>query len=182
MFFSFKTQSILPEYISIGKFVAVHGLKGELVLKHVLGKKTSLKGVKALFVETHPGAYMPWFIQEAKARTIDEVLVKLDDVPTPELAKKLNQKIIWLKEDDFEKQASKSAAISFIGFTVVNEGVLLGPIIEVIEQPHQILCTIDMNGKEALIPLHQESLGEIDRVKKQIHVTLPEGLLELYMD
>ena len=38
----------MPEYFKIGKLVAVHGLKGELLLKHTLGKKTSLKGLQAL--------------------------------------------------------------------------------------------------------------------------------------
>ena len=38
-------------YLSIGKIVAVHGLKGEVLLKHELGKKTSLKGLQAVFIE-----------------------------------------------------------------------------------------------------------------------------------
>lgn len=170
----------MSDYISIGKFVAVHGLRGELILKHALGKKTNLKGVKALFIEESKNAYMPWFIHEAKARSASEILVMLDDINSPELARKLNQKTIWLTKEDFEKQASESAAISFIGFTIVEDNKAIGIITEVIEQPHQILCTIDIDGKEALIPLHQESLLKIDRPKKQVHVTLPEGLLELY--
>ena len=36
------------EYFKIGKFVASFGLKGELVLKHNLGKKSSLKGIQAI--------------------------------------------------------------------------------------------------------------------------------------
>ena len=170
----------MSNYISIGKFVAVHGLKGELILKHALGKKTNLKGVKAIFTEASEDAYMPWFLQEAKARTVNEIMVKLEDINTPEAAKKLNQKTIWLSKEDFEKQASQSAAICFIGYAVVEKGKTLGIITEILEQPHQILCTIIINTKEALIPLHQESLLQVDRAKKQIHVNLPEGLIELY--
>lgn len=170
----------MPNYISIGKFVAVHGLKGELILKHALGKKTSLKGVKAIFTASSEDTYMPWFLQEAKARTTNEILIKLEDINTPEAAKKLNQKTIWFSKEDFDKQASQSAAISFIGYAVVQDGNILGIITEVIEQPHQILCTIIINQKEALIPLHQESLLQVNRIKKQIHVNLPEGLIELY--
>ncbi|MEO7313443.1 MAG: ribosome maturation factor RimM [Chitinophagaceae bacterium] len=170
----------MSDYISIGKFVAVHGLKGELILKHALGKKTSFKGVKAIFTQTADRAYMPWFIEYAKGRTADEVLIKLEDINTPEAAKKVNQKTIWLTKEDFDQQASQSAAISFIGFMIIEDENELGVITEVIEQPHQILCTIDINGKEVLIPLHQESLLKVDRPKRQIHVNLPEGLIELY--
>jgi 16S rRNA processing protein RimM len=56
----------------------------------------------------------------------------------------------------------------------------LSPIEEVINQPHQILLRITLKGKEVLIPLHEESLDKIDHVKKQVHVILPDGLLEIY--
>ena len=171
----------MSNYISIGKFVAVHGLKGELILKHALGKKTSLKGVQALFIEESKSTYIPWFIQQTKPRSQMEVLIKLEGVDTPESAKKFNQKTIWLTREDFEKQASKSAPISFIGFTVVEDDKILGTITEVIEQPHQVLCTIYVDGKEVLIPLHQETLQQVDRIKKVIYVTLPEGLIKLYL-
>ncbi len=68
-----------------------------------------------------------------------------------------------------------------MGFMVVDEGKKIGNIIEVIEQPHQILCTILVGEKEAYIPLHQDSLIKIDRKKKEVHVSLPDGLLELYL-
>ena len=110
-----------------------------------------------------------------------EVLIKLEGVDTPESAKKFNQKTIWLTREDFEKQASKSAPISFIGFTVVEDDKILGTITEVIEQAHQVLCTIYVDGKEVLIPLHQETLQQVDRIKKMIYVTLPEGLIKLYL-
>jgi 16S rRNA processing protein RimM len=43
------------------------------------------------------------------------------------------------------------------------------------------LCTVFINEKEVLIPLHEESLLKIDRRKKQVHVALPEGLLDIYL-
>ena len=41
----------MKQYNRIGKLVATHGLAGEVVLKHELGKKTSLKGLECLFLE-----------------------------------------------------------------------------------------------------------------------------------
>ena len=34
--------------------------------------------------------------------------------------------------------------------------------------------------KEALIPIHQETLKKTDNKKKLVYVSLPEGLLEIY--
>ena len=56
----------------------------------------------------------------------------------------------------------------------------LGEIIEVIEQPHQVLCTIMYNGKEALIPVHEANLVKLDKKNKKVYVELPDGLLEIY--
>jgi hypothetical protein len=47
------------------KLVAVHGLKGELISKHELGKKSSLKDVKAIFIEDKKDSFFPWFIETA---------------------------------------------------------------------------------------------------------------------
>jgi 16S rRNA processing protein RimM len=50
----------------------------------------------------------------------------------------------------------------------------------VIEQPHQLLCRISLNGKEALIPVHQETLQKIDKQGKRVMVELPDGLLDIF--
>jgi 16S rRNA processing protein RimM len=74
----------------------------------------------------------------------------------------------------------KSAPIALLGYLLINEGEELAPIEEVINQPHQILLRITYKEKEVLIPLHEESLDTIDHAKKQVHVILPDGLLEIY--
>ncbi len=61
-----------------------------------------------------------------------------------------------------------------------DEGREIGEIIEVIEQPHQVLCTVMVGGKEALIPVHGESLEKIDKKNKKVHVIIPDGLLDIY--
>jgi 16S rRNA processing protein RimM len=47
----------MAEYYNIGKFAGSHGLQGELLLVHELGKKTSLKGLQALFIEEKKGKH-----------------------------------------------------------------------------------------------------------------------------
>jgi len=50
----------------------------------------------------------------------------------------------------------------------------------VIEQPHQVLCAILLNGKEALIPIHEDSLEKVDKKNRRVYVNLPDGLLDIY--
>jgi 16S rRNA processing protein RimM len=170
----------MNEYINIGRIVASFGLKGEVILKHALGKKTPLKGVETLFIEERKGAYLPYFMESARAKDHEETYVKLEGVNTKESANRLASRNVWLMEDDFRKLAGKSAPISLLGYQLITEDEKLGPIEEVIEQPHQVLLRISLDGNEALIPLHEETLDGIDHDRKEVHVTLPDGLLDIY--
>ncbi len=169
------------EYFKIGKLVAVHGLQGELLLKHQLGKKTSLKGLQAIFVEEKKNSFLPWFIETTKIKSENEIFLKIEGINTREAAIKLTQKEIWVPETDFKKFAAKSAPASLLGYTIINNNEPLGEILELIEQPHQLLCRLEIKGKEVLIPLHQETLKKINHTKKEVLVELPDGLLEIYM-
>ena len=168
------------EYFKIGKFVAAHGLKGELLLKHSLGKKTSLKNLRTIFIE-EKNSFLPWFIESARIKNHEEVYINLEGVDTREAAFKLTQKEVWLPEPDFKKFAAKSAPAGLLGYIIINEKEPVGEILEVIEQPHQVLCRLEIKGKEVLIPLHDNTLQKIDHRKKQVLVTLPEGLLDIYL-
>ena len=170
----------MTEYFKIGKFVGTFGLKGELVLKHNLGKKTSLKGLQSLFVEERKESFIPWFVESTRIKTEEELFVKLEGVNTREAALKITQKEAWIPEEDFKKFSAKSSPINLLGYDVMEEDKLLGKILEVIEQPHQVLCRIDINGKEAYIPLHEETIIKVDRKNNRVIVALPPGLLEIY--
>ena len=172
----------MTEYFNIGKLVAVHGLQGELLLKHELGKKTSLKGLQAIFIEEKNQSFIPYFIELAKIKSEDEVYLKIEGIHTREKAQLLANKKVWIPEGDFKKLAAKSAPAGLLGYQIINEGKPLGEILELIEQPHQLLCRLEIEGKEVLIPLHEETLQKVNHAKKQVLVDLPDGLLEIYLD
>lgn len=167
-------------YRNIGKLVAVFGLQGELVLQHRLGKKTTFKGLKALFLEEKKGEMLPWFVQQVRAKGEEDVYVKFEGIDTKETARRLVQKEVWLPEAEVLQFAGKSAPITFVGFHLWQGTEDLGEILEVIEQPHQMLCRIDLEGKEALIPIHGETLRKVDKKGRKVFVELPDGLLDVY--
>lgn len=156
-------------------------MKGELVLKHNLGKKTSLKGLTAIFIEEKKESFIPWFIESTRIKNEEEVHIKLEGINVREQAIPLTQKEVWIPEKDFLKFAAKTSPINLLGYEIMEGDLLLGKILEVIEQPHQVLCRIDYHNKEVLIPLHEETILKIDRKKKLVLVQLPAGLLDIYI-
>ncbi len=171
----------MTEYFKIGKLVSAFGLKGELILKHNLGKKTSLKGLSAIFVEERKESFLPWFIESTKIKSEDEVYLKLADVNVREAAIKLTQKEVWIPEEDFKKFSAKSSPINLLGYTIEENKQPLGTILEVIEQPHQVICRLSIQEKEAFIPLNESTLLRIDHKGRRVVVELPEGLLDVYL-
>jgi 16S rRNA processing protein RimM len=171
----------MAQYFKIGKLAASFGLKGEVVLQHSLGKKTSLKGLDAIFIEDKKDSFLPYFIESSSVKNDAEIFIKLDGVDTKEVARKLTPKEVWITEENFKKFTAASAPIAMLGFNLItDEDEDLGEILEVIEQPHQILCAVMIDGKEALIPIHEESLDKIDQKNRKVYVTLPDGLLDIY--
>ena len=169
------------EYFKAGKLVAASGLKGELIFKHELGKKTSLKDLKAVFIEDKKDSFIPYFIESTRIKNDSEIYLKLEGIDTREAAATLSPKEVWMTEADFKKYAAKSAPASLLGYTIINNKDRLSEILEVIEQPHQLLCRIEINEKEVLIPLNESFLKKIDHKKKEVIVELPDGLLDIYL-
>jgi 16S rRNA processing protein RimM len=172
----------MNEYFKIGKLAATFGVQGQMVLQHNLGKKTSLKGLEAIFIEEKNDSFLPYFITATKIKNDKEIFISLEGIESKEEARLLIKKDVWLNETDFKKFAAAAAPISFLGFMVIDHEEELGEVLEVIEQPHQVLCRIMVGGKEVLIPLHEDSLEKIDKKNRRLYVNLPDGLLDIYKD
>lgn len=171
----------MEQYQNIGKFVSTFGIKGELVLEHHLGEQASLEKVKALFIEESPGRFIPYFLQGSKARKAEEMLILLEGISTPEKAKLLVRKKVWMLEQEVKLIAEATAPIGWLGFDVYDGKKQLGKVLEVIEQPAQILLRLEISEKEVLVPLNESTLQKIDVKKQRIVVELPAGLLDIYL-
>jgi 16S rRNA processing protein RimM len=170
----------MNQYFKIGKLAATFGLNGQLILTHHLGRKTSLKGLENIFIEDTPNSFIPYFLVSSKIKNDHEVYLQLEGITSKEAAARFVKKEIWLAEQDFKKFSSAAAPVSFLGFTIINENRELGEVVEVIEQPHQVLCRIYFNGKETFIPVHEHTLEKIDKKNSKLYITLPDGLLDIY--
>jgi len=172
----------MTDYVHIGKIVAPHGVAGQIILEHALGKPIHFKGIDALFVEKNEGSFIPYFIQSATAKTDTITHLQIEGIQSREATSVLMSKKVWLPQDAFQKLVDKSSPLALLGYQVQQDGQDLGIIQEVIEQPHQLMVTILYKGQEAYIPLHEESLLGVDHSKKVVLVNLPDGLLDLYTE
>jgi len=168
-------------YIKVGSIVATHGTEGELIIRHNLGRKSVFPGVETFFIEMIRDSFLPYFPQQIRARNEDEIIVRLESVSTREMALGLLKKNVWLPEKLVAKIAAKNAPVSMLGYMVQNDGADLGVVLEVIEQPQQILLRLEIETKEVLVPLNESTLKKIDHKTRMILVSLPDGLIDIYL-
>ena len=168
-------------YRNIGKIVSAFGLKGEMIVLHHLGKKISPSKIKVIFLEQKKDELLPHFVDQIKSKGQDELLLKLEGIDSRESATKYIRHDVWLREEEVQVHIQKNNPIGWVGYHLLDQGRDLGPVLEVIEQPHQVLCRLEMQTKEVLIPINEQTLEKVDHKSQNIMVTLPDGLLEVYL-
>ncbi|MCW3461841.1 ribosome maturation factor RimM [Chitinophaga nivalis] len=171
----------MSNYFSIGKLASAHGLQGDLLLRHSLGKRSALKGVTVIFLEERKNSFIPYFVENVTVKDSEHVYIKLEGVDSKEAAHKLMPGQVYLQEEDFKQQTASSAPLAMLGFAVEDkQHGLLGNIEEVIEMPMQVLIKVFIKGKEALLPVNEQSLIKVDKKNQVVYLDLPDGLIELY--
>ena len=157
------------------------GLKGEMILLHHLGKKITVSKIKVVFLEQKKGELLPYFVEQIRNKGDDELSLKLEGIDSREAAAQFIRREVWLKEEEIQIHIQKNNPIGWVGYRVMDQGRDLGPILEVIEQPHQVLCRLEMEAKEVLIPINEKTLNKVDHKNRSVLLTLPDGLLEVYL-
>lgn len=168
-------------YRNIGKIVSAFGLKGDLILLHHLGKKIAVSKMKVIFLEQKKDELLPYFIENIRKKGEGELLLKLEGINSKEAAAKFIRREVWLNEEEILTHTQKNNPIGWVGYRILDQGNDLGPILEIIEQPHQVLCRLEINAKEVLIPLNEQTLHKVDHKDKTVLLTLPDGLLDVYL-
>ena len=165
----------------IGKIGKPHGVKGELTM-HIDDDVFDRTDADYVILSID-GTLVPFFFEEYRFRTDETVLVKFADIDTTDEARRLTGCEVYFERN--KSQAEESSSLSWaeiVGFNVVDSraGNIIGKVENVNLSTINTLLEVRSNeGKEILIPAVDEIINHIDADKREITVTLPEGLLEI---
>lgn len=168
------------ELYKIGKFNKTHGVKGELILTFTDDSFSCSEG--NYFVCRMDGLFVPFFIESYMIRSSNSALIKLDRIDSAEEATIfVNTDVYYPKEYAREPDEEDVTWDFFIGFKVTDTSdEVLGEIAYVDTSTANTLFVINRpDGKEWLVPAHEEFIAGVDVRNRNITLSLPEGFLSL---
>lgn len=156
-----------------------HGLKGEVTISLDLDATADWENLKTIFVEKK-SQLVPYFIETISVRN-NKAFVKLEDVDTPEYASLLKGGSLYLPKKERPKLAKgEFYNEEIIDFEVIDSEIgTLGSVQDIEVAGQNRFLIIKYNEKEIMIPVNGPFITSINKLKKKIIVSLPEGFLDI---
>jgi 16S rRNA processing protein RimM len=155
------------------------GFKGEIVFATESLDPEDFKGYSFIFVAID-GLPVPFKVASTRIKS-GQLILKLEDVDSESEAKTLNGKEVFLEGLPEGDESDQPSFDELEGYSVIDRDAgRLGVIQEIEELPMQYIARCDYGGKEVLIPMNESVVISIDPDRKEVHVVLPDGLLDVY--
>ena len=165
----------------LGTLTKPFGLKGALCAYFDVDDCERYLDLDAVFIETD-GEMLPYMIEDLQFRGNNQFVIKLQDVDIDNV-REFVQTELYLPLSRLPKLTGNRFYFhEVIGFQVVDEQLgEIGTCKGFMELTNNPLMQVDHDGTEILIPASSEFVSNVDRENKTLHVTTPEGLVELYL-
>lgn len=173
----------LKDCFYLGKITKRYSFKGELIISLDTDEPEIYKNLKSVFININ-GRLIPYFIEKSKSQKKSTLRVKFEDINSEEEALFIINKEVYLPLENLPKLKGKKFYYhEIIGYNVVdtNHGNI-GLVVKVEDKTSQSIFIVKNTGKEILIPVNDNIIQMINRKNKTIHITAPNGLIDLYLN
>lgn len=164
----------------IGKLGKPHGVQGEISF---LFTDDVFDRVDADYLLLCiDGILVPFFIEEYRFKSAENALVKFEDIDSEGRARQLTGCEVFFERSLSDGAEQGLSWAEIIGFTVINRlnDEVVGHITEVDNTTINTLFEIKTTtGKDILVPAHEELIHESDMQRREIRMSIPDGLLDL---
>ena len=166
----------------VGKIVKTHGLKGEVTLRIDNEQFDDIEELNYFLLDVNE-QLIPFFIEDIAYHS-NKAFVLFQDLKTLEAASQLVGRSAYLPLKLLpEKTGNDFYSHEVVDYLVVDEVKgELGKVNEIIEYPTQSIIQIIRDGKEILIPIHDDIIKDVNRDEKKIYINAPSGLIDMYLE
>ena len=164
----------------IGKLGKAHGVKGELSF---LFSDDVFDRVDADYLVLDiDGILVPFFMEEYRFKSNEKALVKFVDIDSEERVRQLTGCEVFFPRNLSDSDAEHVSWAEIIGFAVIDKqnGQVVGHIKAIDDTTINTLFEIETTaGNDILLPAHEELIHEADMQRREIRMSIPDGLLDL---
>jgi len=170
------------ECFYLGKIVSKYSFKGEVLVKIDTDDPEIYENMESVFVSLGNNL-VPFFLDKCRLHKSTLLRIDFEEVKTESDADRIMGSKLYLPLAMLPKlSGNKFYFHEIIDYKVIDAmhgdiGVITG----VNDTTSQALFEIEKEGKEILIPITDEIINKVDREDKTIHVSTPEGLVDLYI-
>ena len=170
------------ECFYLGKIVSKYSFKGEVLVKIDTDDPEIYENMESVFVSLGNNL-VPFFLDKCRLHKSTLLRIDFEEVKTESDADRIMGSKLYLPLAMLPKlSGNKFYFHEIIDYKVIDAmhgdiGVITG----VNDTTSQALFEIEKEGKEILIPITDEIITKVDREDKTIHVSTPEGLVDLYI-
>ncbi len=166
----------------LGKIVSKYSFRGEVLVKLDTDEPEVYENMESVFVAIR-GNLVPFFIKNCRLHKSNLLRIDFEEVNDEETADRLMGSELFLPLELLPKlTGNKFYYHEVIGFKLLDsEHGDIGTITGVDDRTSQALFEVEKNGRQLLIPITDEVIKKVDRKNNIIHVTAPDGLVDLYL-
>jgi len=166
----------------LGYLIKSHGLDGKVQAFFDVEDPSFYQEIDVVFLEQQ--GLVPFFITDIFWQEGNKFLLKFEDIDSKDDAKELKGTKLFLPLEALpELEEGQFYLHDTIGFQVIDEHQgAIGSVKEYVDAGPQTIMVTTFNSKEILIPLHDDFLQKVDHEAKTIYVSVPDGLINLYLE
>lgn len=169
----------IKDHFYLGKIVKKHSFKGEVIAQIEADFTDFITTLESVWLEEN-NQLIPFFIDKISQKNTLIFRIHLEDINTEHEAKKLIGKSLYLPKSELPEYEDYFSLKELQNFIVMdNKYGNIGPITYINDSTSQVILEVLYGEKKILIPYHDDFVVKIDTQKKELHLSLPEGLLDL---
>lgn len=170
------------DFFYFGKILSTYGNKGQLAVILDVDDPAKYQALESVFIEIDKER-VPFFIAEVSLRQGKKAVLRFEEVNSPDDAEPFCGLNMYLPLSMLPRLKGNQFYYHEVkGFRVVDSKLgEIGVIESVLEMPTQSLFQVRQGKKEILIPVADAIIDQVDRKKREIRITAPPGLIELYL-
>ncbi|MDG1106480.1 MAG: ribosome maturation factor RimM [Cyclobacteriaceae bacterium] len=167
------------ECYQLGHIVKTHGLKGMVTIDLDVDQPDEYSELELVFLE-QSGNLIPFFVKQISMNGV-KTLLHFEDIDHIDLAKDLVGQVIYLPLSHLpELRDGEYFFHDLVGFEIFHLGAFLGTIAQIYQPSSQYLAAVFYKEQELLIPIEDAIFKKVDLTKKEAHIELPDGFMEIY--